>query len=90
MKRKDLYKKHRDHLRNDNVIVQDRMGQYFESTYKRANMQVSLEENPANQLREASLDQASEELERQQLRYHRMQKQLSTIVVYRQELMEKK
>lgn len=35
--RRELYKRHRDHLNNDNEVIKDQMDRYFKNTYGRTN-----------------------------------------------------
>ena len=65
-----------NHLNNPNKIVSKKMNYYIKQTKE--------------QLRDTSIDQASKELERQQIKVLRMKRNLMSIQAYRDELAEKK
>lgn len=68
-----------DHINNPNSYLNEKMTEYFKKSYTR----------PFHRARDTSLDGASKEFERQQIKFLRLNRQLNSITAYKDELVKK-
>lgn len=77
VKRKFHFGSHIDHLKNPNKVIKEKMEEFF---YKTASP------TKAFHFRDTRLDQASKELERQQIKVIRANRHMYSISAYKEEL----